>query len=162
MYRRRSLVVLGFGVLLGLPVAAAQPDPVSNAQARIAIDAERAGLDQPLTDQPGQPERGRLIVTSRQTGLCLLCHRGPFEPAAHQGTLASDLAGVGRRWTAAQLRLRIVNARRINPDSLMPPFHDTSAQHQVARAQIGQPILNAQQVEDVIAFLLTLTDETAR
>ncbi len=97
-------------------------------------------------------------MASRQTGLCLLCHSGPFEPTAQQGTLAGNLAGVGRRWTAAQLRLRIVNARRIDPDSLMPPFHDPGTQQQVARPQAGLPILSAQQVEDVVAFLMTLTD----
>jgi sulfur-oxidizing protein SoxX len=151
-------LALGWSLSLAAAQAPADPQP----SALVAIDPERAGLDQPLTDQPGQPERGRLIVSSRQTGLCLLCHSGPFEPAALQGSLASNLTGVGRRWTAAQLRLRIVNARRIDPDSLMPPFHDTSAQDQVARANLGQPILTAQQVEDVVAFLLTLTDEAPR
>jgi sulfur-oxidizing protein SoxX len=155
--RRRSAAV-GLSLLLGLAAPGLQAQPASGLHGVGTPDRAPSALVLPLTDQPGEPERGRAIVASRQTGLCLLCHSGPFEPTAQQGNLASNLAGVGRRWTAAQLRLRIVNARRIDPDSLMPPFHDPSTQQQVARPHAGQPILSAQQVEDVVAFLMTLTD----
>jgi hypothetical protein len=82
---------------------------------------------QPLTATPGDAARGRAIVASRQQGLCLLCHRGPFPEERFQGTVATSLAGAGSRWTAAQLRLRIVDSRRLNPDSVMPAFHRTTA-----------------------------------
>ncbi|MFZ9408090.1 MAG: sulfur oxidation c-type cytochrome SoxX [Burkholderiaceae bacterium] len=115
-------------------------------------------LSERLSDRPGDPKRGRAIVASRQEGLCLLCHSGPFEPKAHQGTLAGTLQGAGLRWNEAQLRQRLVNPRRINPDSLMPAFHDTADQQQVARVHAGKPILSAQQIEDVVAYLLTLQE----
>jgi sulfur-oxidizing protein SoxX len=115
-------------------------------------------IEQPLTATPGDPARGRAIVGSRQQGLCLLCHRGPFPDERLQGTIATDLAGAGLRWSAGQLRLRIVDGRRLNPDSVMPAFHRTEGLQRVGRAWQGKPVLDAQQVEDVVAFLLTLKD----
>jgi sulfur-oxidizing protein SoxX len=114
------------------------------------------GIPQPLTATPGVAERGRAIVASRQQGLCLLCHSGPFPEERAQGNLATNLAGAGRRWSEAQLRLRIADARRLDPAGLMPAFHRTEGLHRVGSAWQGRPILDAQQVEDVVAFLRTL------
>ena len=109
-----------------------------------------------LTSQPGDPVRGRAIVTSRQTGLCLLCHRGPFPEEKLQGTLAPDLAGAGKRWSEGQLRLRVVDPRRLNPDSIMPAYYRTGGLTRVGAAWRGRSVLDAQQIEDVVAFLVTL------
>jgi sulfur-oxidizing protein SoxX len=114
------------------------------------------GLPTPLTSTPGDAAHGRAIVASRQQGLCLLCHSGPFPEERFQGNLAPSLAGAGSRWNAAQLRLRIVDSRQINPDSFMPAFHRSDDRQRVAPAFAGQPVLDAQQVEDVVAFLQTL------
>jgi L-cysteine S-thiosulfotransferase len=114
------------------------------------------GVPQPLTDSPGDAARGRTIVGNRQQGLCLLCHSGPFPEPHLQGTLAPSLNGAGARWTEAQLRLRIVDSRRLNPDSLMPALHHTHGLSRVGAAWAGKPVLDAQQVEDVVAFLRTL------
>ena len=75
----------------------------------------------PLTGAKGDPARGRAIVANRQVGLCLLCHTGPFPEEKFQGTLAPDLAGAGTRWSEGELRLRIVDAARLNPATIMPP-----------------------------------------
>jgi sulfur-oxidizing protein SoxX len=114
------------------------------------------GIEQPLTATSGDAARGRAIVTSRQQGLCLLCHSGPFPEERFQGTVATSLEGAGARWTEAQLRLRIVDSRRLNPASVMPAFHRTEGLQRVGAAWQGRPILDAQQVEDVVAFLRTL------
>lgn len=116
------------------------------------------GIPDPLTQQPGEASRGRSIVASRQTSLCLLCHTGPVPEERFQGNLAPDLAGAGRRWTAAQLRLRLVDARRLNPDSIMPAYHRTDGLTRVGTTWQARPILSAQQIEDVVAFLVTLRD----
>jgi L-cysteine S-thiosulfotransferase len=119
------------------------------------------GVAQPLTPQAGDVARGRAIVGSRQVGLCLLCHSGPFPEERNQGTVSSNLAGAGKRWTQAQLRLRVADGRRLNPDSLMPSFYPLAPRpdlKRVAPAFVDKPILNAQQVEDVVAFLQTLRD----
>lgn len=112
----------------------------------------------PLTSTPGDPRRGRAIVTSRQQGLCLLCHSGPFPEERFQGTLAPSLAGAGARWTEGQLRLRIFDTRRLNPDSLMPSYGRTEGLRRVGEAWRGKPVLEAQQIEDVVAFLRTLRE----
>jgi L-cysteine S-thiosulfotransferase len=116
------------------------------------------GIPEPLTGAKGDAERGRTIVVNRQVGLCLLCHSGPYPDERFQGTLAPDLKGTGSRWTEAQLRLRIVDASRLNPDTIMPPYYRVGGLVQVAPAFQGKPILTAEQVEDVIAHLVTLRD----
>ena len=113
-------------------------------------------VPRPLTDAPGDAARGRAIVADRQVGLCLLCHTGPFPDERFQGTLAPDLNGAGARWSAGQLRLRLVDSRRIDRDSIMPPYFRASGGVQVGKAWRDKPVLDAQQVEDVVAFLATL------
>ena len=115
-------------------------------------------MDQPLTASPGNAARGRAIVASRQLGLCLLCHSAPIPEERFQGNVATNLAGAGSRWTAAQLRLRIVDSRRVNPDSVMPAFHRSDGLQRVGPAWVGKAILDAQQVEDVVAWLLSLRE----
>ena len=111
-----------------------------------------------LTGASGDPVRGRAIVTSRQLGLCLLCHSGPFPEERFQGNLAPDLAGAGKRWSEGQLRLRIVDSSRINAATIMPAYHRTDGLARVAPAWRGKPVLSAEQIEDVVAFLTTLKD----
>jgi sulfur-oxidizing protein SoxX len=115
-------------------------------------------IDRSLTGMPGDAARGRAIVGNRQAGLCLLCHTGPFPEERFQGTLAPDLSGAGARWSEGQLRLRIVDAARLNPDTIMPPYYRTEGLARVARAFAGKPILTAEQIEDVVAYLKTLKD----
>src|SRR5579872_7418679 len=76
-----------------------------------------------LTGQPGDPVRGRAIVVSRQTGLWLLCHSAPLPEEKFQGTIGPDLKGAGSRNTEGQLRLRIVDSRIFNPDTIMPAYY---------------------------------------
>jgi len=116
------------------------------------------GIAQPLSGTPGDAVRGRTIVATRQQGLCLLCHSGPLPEERFQGNLAPDLAGAGRRWTAAQLRLRLVDSRRLNPETIMPSYYRTQGLVQVGAAWRGKTILSAQQIEDVVAYLLILND----
>src|SRR5882762_1755016 len=111
-----------------------------------------------LTGTGGDPARGQAIVLDRRLGDCLLCHTGPFPEEKFQGTLAPNLAGAGSRWSAGQLRLRIVDASRLNPDTIMPPYYRTEGLTRVAPAFAGKPVLSAEQIEDVVAFLVTLRD----
>ena len=112
----------------------------------------------PLTGAKGDPARGRAIVANRQAGLCLLCHTGPFPEEKFQGTLAPDLAGAGTRWSEGELRLRIVDAGRLNPATIMPPYYRVQGLTRVAPAFAGKPLLSAEQIEDVVAYLATLRD----
>jgi sulfur-oxidizing protein SoxX len=115
-------------------------------------------IPDPLGEAAGDSARGRAIVVDRQVGLCLLCHTGPFPEQKLQGSLAPNLAGAGSRWTAGQLRLRIVDSSRLDPDTIMPPYYRIEGLTRVAPAFAGKPVLSAEQIEDVIAFLTTLRD----
>ena len=111
-----------------------------------------------LTGAPGNAERGLAIVTNRQVGLCLLCHSGSYPQERFQGTMAPDLKGAGSRWNEGQLRLRIVDGRQLNPATIMPPYYRIEGLVQVAPQFQGKPLLSAQQIEDVVAYLATLRD----
>jgi L-cysteine S-thiosulfotransferase len=111
-----------------------------------------------LTGAKGDAERGRKIVVNRQVGLCLLCHSGPFPEERFQGTLAPDLKGAGSRSSEGQLRLRIVDASRLNADTIMPSYYRIDGLTRVARNFQGKPILTAEQIEDVVAYLATMRD----
>ena len=110
----------------------------------------------PLTSSPGDVSRGRAIVASRQVGLCLLCHSGPFPEERFQGNLAPDLSASVRHSTSAQLRARLVDPSRFNSMSIMPAYYRTTGLNRVAPKFVDQTILTAQEIEDVVAFLLSL------
>ena len=143
-------VVLAVAVLCGAASRAEEPlRPYT-----IVGDAIPASL----TGAKGDPERGKAIVLNRQVGLCLLCHSGPFPDERFQGNMAPDLKGTGSRWSQGELRLRLVDARKLNPDTIMPPYYVVDSMNRVARSFRGKPILTAEQIEDVVAFLATLKD----
>ncbi len=108
-----------------------------------------------LTGAKGDPARGRAIVTNRQVGLCLLCHSGPFPEERFQGNLAPDLRSAARL-SEGEIRLRIVDPGQVNPDTIMPAYYRSEGLTRVAPAFRGKTILTAEQIEDVVAYLLTL------
>ena len=155
---RRRCSVDAAACLLALATAA----PAVAGGARSCPTASSATPSRiPLTGVPGDPARGRAIVVDRRVGLCLLCHAGPFPEERFQGDLAPDLGGVGDRLSEGQLRLRIVDSRRLDPATIMPSYYRIDGLVRVGRAWQGKPVLSAEQVEDVVAFLLTLrSDQT--
>jgi sulfur-oxidizing protein SoxX len=121
-----------------------------------AACAQADSIATPLTAEPGDAGRGRAIVANRQLGLCLLCHTGPIPEERFQGNLAPALDGAGARWSAGQLRMRIVDASRFNPETIMPSYFKPGSAPRTPAALQGKTIFSAQQVEDVVAYLQTL------
>lgn len=152
MARARGILA-GVGLVTSV-VAAAVAAPAQVVAPVVVGDTIAA----PLTATPGDAARGRAIVADRRVGLCLLCHSGPFPEEVFQGDLAPSLAGAGKRLNPGQLRLRLVDSRRLNPASLMPSYHRADGLQRVGSAWQGRSILDAQQIEDVVAFLMTLKD----
>ena len=148
-----SLAVCG---LVAIGFAQMAPAAVAQEWARIEPRIVGDAIPTPLTGVPGDAGRGRAIVLDRQAGLCLLCHTGPFPEERFQGNLAPDLAGVGERLGVGQLRLRLVDSRIVQPQSVMPAYFRTQGLSQVGRPWQGKTVLTAQQIEDVVAFLATL------
>lgn len=143
-------------MLVGLCVAtvagaAGAQTAIAPATAPASADPARGG-----DAAAGDATRGAAIVASRSTSFCVLCHAVPGVPASQQGSLAPPLAGAGARWSADQLRERLVAPERFNPDTLMPSFRRSSGFTRVAPARQGQALFDAQQLEDVVAYLATL------
>lgn len=108
-----------------------------------------------LAPAPGDAERGKTVVAARDSN-CLLCHAVPGAAVRVMGNVGPPLDGVGRRLSEGQLRLRIVDSLRLNRDTLMPSYYRVDGLNRVAEAWRGKPVLTAQQVEDTVAYLLTL------
>jgi len=112
-------------------------------------------IRQPLTDAPPDAARGREVLAGRDAN-CLLCHSVPGEEKRSMGNVGPPLEGVANRLTEGQLRLRIVDSMRLNRNTAMPSYYRVTGLNQVAEAYRGKPVLNAQQVEDILAYLATL------
>lgn len=109
-------------------------------------------IEQPF-GATGDPARGREVFTSREGGHCVLCHAAPGIEVS--GNVGPPLAGIGSRLTPAQIRLRVADITRVNPNAVMPSFHRTTGLNAVAPERRGRPVLSGQQVEDVVAWLAT-------
>lgn len=121
----------------------------------IAGDAVTA----PLDGKVGDSARGRSIVLDRQVGNCLICHAVPNEPKElFQGNIGPSLSGIGTRLTPGQIRLRIIDQRRVNPVSVMPSFYRADGLNRVAARYEGKPVLDAQEIEDIVAYLSGLKE----
>jgi L-cysteine S-thiosulfotransferase len=144
-------------LLIATALALLAPQAAANEALRPYRVADGA-IPVSLTGQPGDPAAGRAAVVDRQNA-CLLCHSGPFPEQRHQGDLSPDLRGTGSRWSAAELRLRLVDASRLNAATIMPSYYKVDGLTRVGKPWQGKPILTAQQVEDVVAYLTTLRDQ---
>jgi len=109
-------------------------------------------IPESLTGAPGDAARGRALVLERGS-TCILCHSGSFPETKFQGDLAPSLAGAGSRWQAGELRLRLVDAFRLNPATIMPSYYQVDGLVRVGPAWRGKPILSADQIEDIVAYL---------
>lgn len=109
----------------------------------------------PIAAWAGDAQRGRAIATAGREASCIHCHAIPGATGA-AGTLGPPLAGVARRFDAAELRARIVDPSRLDPQTAMPPYGRTERLYQVAAQYRGKPLLTDEQIDDVVAFLLSL------
>ncbi len=148
MDRRSGLPVWAalMGVLTGV---AACSDPPLVSASQVVGDAIPASL----TGTPGTIEAGRAVFVGRDSGHCVLCHAIDGLEAEFQGNVGPDLTTVGRRFDAGQIRLRIVNIEAVAPGAIMPAYYRTQGLHQVAPDYKGRPVLTAEDIEHLVAFL---------
>jgi sulfur-oxidizing protein SoxX len=146
--------MLGLAAVLLLATLVSAP---ATAQTLRPYQIVGDAIPQSLTGNPGDPARGRAIVVKREN-TCLLCHSGPFPDERFQGDLAPNLKGTGGRWSEGELRLRLVDATRLNPATIMPSYYRIDGLNRVAPNFRGKPVLTAEQIEDVVAYLKTLKD----
>lgn len=146
------------GVAAVMLAFAATGHPRPGGDGLVRYRVMNGAIPEPLTDQPGDPERGRRIALDREGGDCTICHAMPLPQRQFHGTIGPPLDGVGRRYTAGELRLRLVDPKRIMPESIMPAYYKIDGLQHVLERYQGKPILTAQQIEDVVAYLLTLQE----
>lgn len=118
-----------------------------------------------LSGMPGDPEVGLQVIETKSMGNCVACHELSTSDAAFQGNVGPSLDGVGSRWAEEDLRGIVANAKNIFPESVMPSFYRVDGYIRPGDAFTGKaadgaldPLLSAQQIEDVVAYLATLTD----
>ena len=127
-------------------------EPGNLAKFRVIAD----GIPEAIGGATGNAERGRALILGREAANCVLCHAVPEPGVRFSGNLGPSLGGVGRTFSVAQLRLRIVDSMRVNPTTIMPSYYRIDGFDQVAGAYRGKPILEAEQIEDIVAYLATL------
>jgi len=144
------------------PVLAGMVLALGIGSAVLALETyEVAGdaIPRPLGGLVGSIERGAAIVRDRERGNCLICHQGADPAEPFQGSIGPPLKGVGARLDAGQIRMRLVDASLLNPQTVMPPYFRTENLHDVAAAYRGKPALSAQEIEDVVVYLASLRSE---
>jgi L-cysteine S-thiosulfotransferase len=140
-----------------LTVAAVALPCASHAQALRSYAVVADAIPDSLTGKSGDAAQGRALILNR-TSTCILCHSGPFPEEKFQGDLAPGLAGAGSRWSEGQLRLRLVDASRLNPATIMPSYYRLDGINRAGPAWRGKPILSAGQIEDMVTYLITLRE----
>lgn len=111
-----------------------------------------------LTGAAGDPANGKKVAIHRKKGNCLACHSLPIPEEQFHGEVGPDLAGVASRYSAGEIRARVVDPKMANPDTIMPSFHKWDGLHRVIDKFRDKTILSAEEVEDVVAYLMTLTE----
>lgn len=150
--------MLAATVLAAALAAAAAGLPAATGPALLDYEVRDDAVPAALGGFEGDPARGRAIAVDRREGNCLICHRLPIADEPFQGEIGPPLAGVGARLSEGQLRLRLIDQSRLNPQTLMPPYYRVADLTNVAPEFRGEPALTARQLEDVVAYLASLTE----
>lgn len=128
-----------------------------NAAEFVPWQQKNFAIEKPLGGMVGDAEQGRMLASTKSKGNCLACHRFPIKHSEFHGTLGPTLLGIGSRLSAAQIRLRVVDEKQINPMTIMPGYHrDPKLFNRVLEQFQGQAVLSAQEIEDIVAYLVSL------
>ncbi len=152
----RPAILIAACLLAGIAPAAAQ---TAAPPALVNFEIKDQGIPVSLTGAKGDPKKGEAVVINRVQGNCLACHvvtalaREPFH-----GNTGPTLDGVAGRLSEGEIRLRLVDGTKVNPETMMPSFYRVEGFNRVLPNFRGKPVLSAEQVEDVVAYLLTLKD----
>jgi len=136
--------------------------PASRAQGANAVATVGDSIPRSLTGKPGDAARGHELSFSRDRGNCIVCHTMPAPDERLHGDVGPSLKGVAGRLTEGQMRLRLVDGRRLNPSSIMPSYYRADGLKRVAAAYAGKTVLTAEEIEDVLAYLMTLRPDGKR
>lgn len=146
LWRGLVLVILGAGW-----------SSLAVSEAYVDWQADQDAIPTPLGELRGDAQRGRRWVIDQSKGNCLACHAMPIPEEPFHGTLGPPLHGVAQRLSEGQLRLRVVDEKRLNPNTIMPGYYrNPKLLNRVADEYFNRAFLTAQEVEDIVAYLTTL------
>ena len=148
----RTLAVMAAGIALSFSVA------TSAVAAEKLMYTIKGGESIPksLTGKPGDAKNGRKLSINRKKGNCLACHVMPIPEQAFHGKIGPTLMNIASRMSEGEMRLRIVDPKVINPDTIMPAFYKKDGFTRVLKKFQGKTMLSAAQIEDIIAYLKTI------
>ncbi len=148
----KTLAVMAAGMSLSFAVATSA---IAAEKAMYTIKGGKS-ISESLTGKAGDAKKGRALAIHRKKGNCLACHEMPIPEQAFHGKVGPSLEGIASRLSEGEMRLRIVNPKVINKDTIMPAFYKKDGLHRVLKKFKGKTILSAAQIEDIIAYLNTL------
>ena len=150
------MIVAGlFRGAMGLAIAVAI-GPAGAAEATLVYRVVADGIPEPLAAGTSDAARGRKLMEARESANCVLCHAVPDPAVRFSGDVGPSLAGIGARLSVPQLRLRVSDNLRLNPATVMPSYYKVAGLDRVASQYADKPILTAQEVEDIVAYLASL------
>lgn len=151
--KKYVLPLLGMAVLA---IAGMATPATATAAELVKYKVVDGSIPVSLTGKPGDPVKGRETAIHRKKGNCLACHALPVPEQPYHGEVGPELNDVGGRLSEGEIRLRIVNPKNNNPDTIMPAFYKVDGLHMVQKKWQGKPMLTAEEVEDIVAYLMTL------
>ena len=154
---RLTALVAGTVLLTGLLAASIGTATAAGNVPYKVVDGNSIPMS--LTGKAGNAARGKKVSVNRKKGNCLACHKMPIPSQQFHGEIGPTLIGVGSRYNEGELRLRVVDSRVLNPDSIMPAFLKNNGFHRPLKKFAGKSVLSASEIEDVIAYLKTLKEE---
>ena len=155
----RGMALLSGGVALALLAqgAAAEVKKVHEKGLKPYEIVDGVSIPKPLTDKPGDPKRGAKLMVARKKGNCLACHKvQQLSDYPFHGNIGPELSDVASNMSEGEMRLRLVNPKVLNPDTIMPAFYRVEGLHRVKKKFQGKPVLTEQEIEDIVAYLKTL------
>ena len=144
------------GFLFMLSVIAVSIDTAESAALVEYKVINESSIDESLTGVNGDPEKGRALSINRKKGNCLACHQMPIPEQSFHGNIGPELHGVGDRYSMGELRLRIVNPKVFNDETIMPAFYKNTGFNRIHKKFAGKTILSAQEIEDIVAYVSML------
>jgi sulfur-oxidizing protein SoxX len=148
---KRTLAVAAIGGTLALFLSS----PAS-AAGLVEYQINNDAIATSLTGKIGDPVNGKKLATNRKKGNCLACHSMPIPEQAFHGNIGPSLKGISNRYSEGELRLRIVNPKVLNSETIMPAFYKADGFNRVMKKFAGKTIISAQEVEDIVAYLMML------
>ena len=149
----KTLAISALGVALSFALGT---NAIAAEKMMMKYTVKDGAIAKSLTGKPGDPAKGRKVAINRKQGNCLACHVMPIPEQPFHGNAGPDLKGVASRLTEGEIRLRIVNPKVVNPDTFMPAFYRKKGFHRVMKKFQGKTVLSAEQVEDLVAYSMTL------